>query len=74
MTLGKVQEPPRKGDMLADDENLARDCIDTMKKSTGTLHYASKGIGLEGNTKKIKCILLSYRQNTGENLNIKITN
>jgi hypothetical protein len=73
MALG-MSRNSLKGDILADDVNQLIDCIDTMKKGTGTLNYASKGIGLEVNAKKTKCILLSYRQNTGKNLNIKITN
>jgi hypothetical protein len=39
--------------------NLLRDNIDTIKKNTETLTYASKEVGLEINVEKTKCMLLS---------------
>jgi hypothetical protein len=33
---------------------------------------ASKEVGLEVNTEKTKCMLLSHNQNAGQNLDIKI--
>jgi hypothetical protein len=54
------------------DVNLLRDNIDTTKNNTDTLTDASKEVGLEANTEKMKCMLLSGRQNARLNRNIKI--
>jgi hypothetical protein len=54
--------------------NLLGDNIDTVQKNTETLIDASKEVGLEINIEKIKYILLSRRQNVGQNLDIKIAN
>jgi hypothetical protein len=43
----------------ADDVNLLGDNIDTIKKNTETLIYASKDVGLEINVEKTKYMLLS---------------
>jgi hypothetical protein len=43
----------------ADVVNLLEDNIDTIKKKTETLIYASKEVGLEANAEKTKCMLLS---------------
>jgi hypothetical protein len=67
-------EVPRKLLAYADDVNLLRGSIDTIKKNTETLIYASKEVGLEINVKKTKYILLYCQQNVGRNREIKITN
>jgi hypothetical protein len=58
----------------ADDVNLLGDSIDTIKKNTESLIYASKGIGLEIKVEKTKYMLLSRHQNVGQNRDIKIAN
>jgi hypothetical protein len=55
----------------ADDVNLLGDNIDTMKKNTETLIYASNEVGLEINVEKSKYMLLSRHQNAGQNKNSK---
>jgi hypothetical protein len=54
--------------------NLLGDNIDTIKKNTGTLIYASKEVGLEINVEKSKYMLLSRQQNVGQNWDKKIAN
>jgi hypothetical protein len=56
----------------ADDVNLLRDNIDTIKKNTETLIDASKEVGLEINLVITKYMLLSRHQNVGQNWDIKI--
>jgi histidinol-phosphate/aromatic aminotransferase/cobyric acid decarboxylase-like protein len=58
----------------ADDVDLLRDNIDTIKKNTETLIDASKEVGLEINVEKTKYILLSCQQNVGQNRDMKIAN
>jgi hypothetical protein len=58
----------------ADNVNLLGDNIDTIKKNTGTLIYASKEVCLEINVEKSKYMLLSRHQNAGQNWDIKIAN
>jgi hypothetical protein len=58
----------------AEDVNLLGDNIDTIKKNTQTLIDASKAVGLNVNTEKTKYMLLSRRQNAGQNHDIKIVN
>jgi hypothetical protein len=58
----------------ADDVNLLRDNIHTIKKTTETLIHASKEVGLEINPEKTKYMLLSRHQNAGQNHEIKIGN
>jgi hypothetical protein len=54
--------------------NLLGDNIDTIKKNTDILIYASKEIGLDINVENTKYMLLSRHQNVGQNRDIKITN
>jgi hypothetical protein len=54
--------------------NLLGDNIDTIKKNMETSIDASKKVGLEVNTEKIKYMLLSRHQNGGKNYDIKIAN
>jgi hypothetical protein len=58
----------------ADDVNLSRDNIDTIKKNTESLIDASKEVGLEINVEKTKYMSLSRHQNAGQNCDIKIAN
>jgi hypothetical protein len=51
--------------------SLLGDNIDIIKKSTETLIYASKDIGLEINVEKTKYMLPSRQQNVGQNRDIK---
>jgi hypothetical protein len=44
----------------------------TINKNTETLIDASKEVGLEVNTEKTKCMLVSHDQNAGQNQVIKI--
>jgi hypothetical protein len=53
--------------LYANDVNLLGDNIDIIKKNTGTLFDVSKEVGLEVNTEKTKNMLLSFRQNAGQN-------
>jgi hypothetical protein len=59
--------------ICADDVNLLGGNRDTIKKNTGTLIDASKGV-LEVNAEKTKYMLLSRHQNAGQNHDIKIAN
>jgi hypothetical protein len=58
----------------ADDVNLLRDNIDTIKKNTETLIDASKEVGLEISVAKTEYMLVSRHQNVGQNRDIKIAN
>jgi hypothetical protein len=59
--------------VYADDVNLLGDYLDTIKKGTQTLIDASKDVGLVVNTERIKHMLLSRHQNTGQNHDIKMS-
>jgi hypothetical protein len=54
--------------------NLLGNNIDTIKKSTETLIDASKAVGLEVNTQKINCVLMSCHLNARENHDTKTAN
>jgi glycerol-3-phosphate O-acyltransferase len=58
----------------ADDVNIVGDKIDTIQKNTKALLDASKEIGLEVNTEKIKYMLVSRCQKAGQRQSIKIGN
>jgi hypothetical protein len=60
--------------VYADDMNLLRDNINTIKKNTVTLIDVSKEVGLEVNTDKTKYVLLHRHRNAGQNHYIKIAN
>jgi hypothetical protein len=60
--------------VYADDVNLLRDSIDTIKKNTETLTGTSKEAGLEVHAEKTKYMLMSRRQNAGKNHNKKKVN
>jgi hypothetical protein len=62
--------------VYVDDVNLLGDNIDTIKKNMETLIEASKEVGLEVNTEKIKytSMLLSRHHSAGQNHDIKIAN
>jgi hypothetical protein len=60
--------------VYADDVNLLGDNINAIKRNTQTLIEVSKEVGLEVNTEKTKCMLLSRHQNAGQNHDIKIGN
>jgi hypothetical protein len=55
-----------------DDVNILGDNIDTIKESTQTLIDANTEVGLEVNTEKTEYMLVSRRQNLGQNDDIKI--
>jgi hypothetical protein len=58
----------------ADDVNLLRDNINTIKRNTDTLINVCKEVGLEVNAWKTQYMLLSRDQNAGQNYDIKIAN
>jgi hypothetical protein len=60
--------------VYADVVNLLGDNVDTIKRNTQTLFDASKEVGLEVNTEKTKCMLLSHHQNSEQNHDIKVAN
>jgi hypothetical protein len=58
----------------ADDVNLMRDNMNTIKRNTESLIDASKEVGLEVNTEKTGYMLLPRHQNVGQNHNINTDN
>jgi hypothetical protein len=56
------------------DVNVLGVSVHTLKKNTGAIVVASKGIGLEGNADKTKYVLMSLDQNAGRIHNMKIDN
>jgi hypothetical protein len=60
--------------IYADDINLLRDSINTIKENIEILLEASGDIGLEINAEKTKYMIMSCYQNSGQNQNIRIGN
>jgi hypothetical protein len=58
----------------SNDINLLGDNINTIMKNKEAVIDTIEEVGLEVNTKKIKCLLMSHHQNTAQNHNIKIAN
>jgi hypothetical protein len=58
----------------ADDVNLLRDNIDTVKKNTEMLIDASKEVCLEVSVGKTKYMLVCHHQKAGQNQDIKLAN
>jgi hypothetical protein len=58
----------------ADDVNIVGENIDNIQKNTKALLDASKGVGLEVNPEKTKCMLVSRCQKAGQRQSIKIGN
>jgi len=58
----------------ADDVNILRGSVDTVKKNAEALVAATKEIGLEVNAHKTKCMTVSRDQNTGRIHSMKIDN
>jgi len=56
--------------VYADNVNVLRGSIPTMKKKTEALVVASKETGLEVNAEKVKYMVTFRDQNTGQNYNI----
>jgi hypothetical protein len=54
------------------DVKLLEDNIDTVKKNTTILTYASKEVGLEINVEKTKYMLLSHYWNAGQNYDLTV--
>jgi hypothetical protein len=60
--------------VYADDVNLLRYSIHTIKENTKTLLEASRDVGLEINAEKTKYMITSRHPNSGQNQNIRIAN
>jgi hypothetical protein len=58
----------------ADDVNLLRDNINTIKKNKDIFTDATKEVCPEINAEKAKYVLLSHHQNAGQNCDVKIAN
>jgi hypothetical protein len=81
-SIRRVQEnqevPKLKGThqllAYADDDDIVGENINTIKKNTEALLYASKKVGLEVNPEKTKYMLMSRSQKVGQKRSIKIVN
>jgi hypothetical protein len=60
--------------VYADGVNILGDNTDDINKAIGTLIGANKEVGVEVNTGKAKCKLLTGHQNTGQSHVIKTAN
>jgi hypothetical protein len=60
--------------VYADDINLLRDSVNTIKQNSETLLEASRDTGLEINAEKTKYMIMSHHPNSGQNQNIRIDN
>jgi len=60
--------------LLVYADNILGVSVHTVKKNTGALIVASKGIRLEGNADKTKYMLMSLDQNAGRSHNMTIDN
>jgi hypothetical protein len=60
--------------VYADEVNLLGDSINTIKENTVTLLGASRDIGLEINTEKIKYMIMSHLLYSGHNQNVRRAN
>jgi hypothetical protein len=60
--------------VYADDINLLRDSINTVKENTEILLEASRDIGLAINAEKTKYMIMSHNWNSGQNQNIRTAN
>jgi hypothetical protein len=60
--------------VCVDDVNLLGDSINTVKENIESFIEASRDIGLEINAKKMKYMIMSCHQNSGQNQNIRIAN
>ena len=58
--------------VYADDVNILRGSVHTIKKNTEALIGASKEIGLEVNADKTKYVVMSREQNAGRSHSTKI--
>jgi hypothetical protein len=57
----------------AADVNQPVDNMDTMKKNTETLIYASKEVGVQVHVEKAQYMLLTHHHSGGQNHAIKVT-
>jgi preprotein translocase subunit SecD len=60
--------------VYADDVNLLRDSVNTIKENSETLLEASGNIGLEMNAEKTKYMIMSRHEISGQNQSIRIAN